>query len=160
MVLPYVPSMTEKFFTIIKNINVKLSFFSLNKLNKFIKVQKDILSKFSNKNVVYKIPCKDCDAYVGQKGRKLFTIFEQSLIAITRSNQRSQTTNLVSIMNLIQRISKFLIRKDFSINILQIQKFIYTCRRMEKQTRIACALLICFFIRYAKTILRFELVIG
>jgi len=100
-VLPYVPSISEKFFTIIKNINVKLFFFSLNKFNKFIKVQKDTLPKFSNKNVVYKIPCKDCDAYVGQKGRKLFTIFEQSLIAITRSNQRSQTTNLVSIMNLI-----------------------------------------------------------
>ena len=71
MVLPYVPSMSEKFFTIIKNINVKLSFFSLNKLNKFIKVQKDILSKFSNKNVVYKIPCDA--SYVAQTGRKLST---------------------------------------------------------------------------------------
>ncbi|KYN36141.1 hypothetical protein ALC56_09516 [Trachymyrmex septentrionalis] len=71
-ILSYVPPISEKFFMIIKNINVKLSFFSLNKLNKFIKVQKD--TKFSNKNVMYKIPCKDCDAaYVGQIGRKLFT---------------------------------------------------------------------------------------
>ena len=71
--------MSEKFFTINKNINVKLSFLSLNKLNKFIKVQKDTLPKFSNKNV-YKIPCKDCDAsYIGQTDRKLSTrIISQS----------------------------------------------------------------------------------
>ncbi|KYN14004.1 2-hydroxyacylsphingosine 1-beta-galactosyltransferase [Trachymyrmex cornetzi] len=56
------------------NPNLKPAFFSKNKLNKFIKVQKDVLPKNSNKNVVYKIECKKCDAtYVGQICRKLYT---------------------------------------------------------------------------------------
>jgi len=40
--------------------------FSLNKLERIIKTQKDRLSNYSKKNVVYKIFCNDCDAtYVG-----------------------------------------------------------------------------------------------
>jgi len=51
---------------------LKLAYHSLNKLNKFIKVQKDPLSNLQKKNVVYKICCNDCDAsYVGQTGRLL-----------------------------------------------------------------------------------------
>ena len=70
--LPYIDSTSEKFSLICKDTNIKLAFFSDNKLNRFIKVQKDALSKFDNKNVVYKICCKDCDAsYVGQTCRKL-----------------------------------------------------------------------------------------
>ncbi|XP_039311308.1 uncharacterized protein LOC120359073 [Solenopsis invicta] len=72
--LPYIPSISEKFKTITKKLNVKLSFLSLNKLSRFIKVQKDVLPKNRKKNVVYKIMCKNCDAsYVGQTGRKLKT---------------------------------------------------------------------------------------
>ncbi|KYN07135.1 hypothetical protein ALC62_01943, partial [Cyphomyrmex costatus] len=42
--------------------------------NRFIKVHKDGLSKEQKRNVVYKIKCKDCDAfYVGQTSRKLKT---------------------------------------------------------------------------------------
>jgi len=42
----------------------------MNKLSGFIKVQKDPLPKFSKMNVVYKISCKNCDAfYVGQTCR-------------------------------------------------------------------------------------------
>ncbi|KYN22199.1 hypothetical protein ALC57_05409, partial [Trachymyrmex cornetzi] len=88
-VLPYAPQMSDKFFSIAKKLDVKLSFFSTNKLNKFIKVQKDILPKFSNKNVVYKIFCKDCDAtYVGQTGRKLATRISEH-----RNHINSNTSN-------------------------------------------------------------------
>ena len=57
-----------------KNLNTRLAFFSLNKLGRIIRVQKDALPSNLKKNVVYKIVCKDCDAsYVGQTGRRLKT---------------------------------------------------------------------------------------
>jgi len=53
---------------------IKLTYVGLNKLSKFIRVQKDKLSILSRSNVVYKINCKDCNAsYVGQTKRLLKT---------------------------------------------------------------------------------------
>jgi len=52
----------EKFKNITKNLNIKLSFFSLIKLDEIIKVQKDSLEHNSKKNVVYKIGYKNCNA--------------------------------------------------------------------------------------------------
>jgi len=51
-----------------KNIlNIKLSFFGINKLSSIIRVQKDPLSPLSHSNVVYKLRCAQCDAsYMGQ----------------------------------------------------------------------------------------------
>ena len=72
--VPYVQGISEEFKRVVKDHNVNLSFFSLNKLNKFIKAQKDVLPTQSNKNVVYKISCRNCDAsYVGQTKRQLKT---------------------------------------------------------------------------------------
>jgi len=46
----------------------------LNKLGRIIKAQKDTLPTKCNKNVVYKLSCKNCDVtYVGQTKRKLNT---------------------------------------------------------------------------------------
>jgi len=43
-------------------------------LGRILEAQKDILSLGFNKNIVYKLSCKDCDAtYVGQTKRKLNT---------------------------------------------------------------------------------------
>jgi len=50
-------------------INTKLAFFSLNKLGRIIKAQKDPLPMKCNKNVVYKISCKNCDATMLNKQR-------------------------------------------------------------------------------------------
>jgi len=63
--------MSEQIRNMIKIQNVKLAFFSYNKLDGIIKSQKDVLPNYSKKkNVVYKICCKDCDAsYVGQTSR-------------------------------------------------------------------------------------------
>jgi len=47
--LPYIDSTSEKFSPICKDIDIKLAFFNDNKLNRFIKVQKDTLPKFDNK---------------------------------------------------------------------------------------------------------------
>ena len=51
---------------------MRVSFYSTNKLRKFIKVHKDPLPRDKKLNVVYKISCKSCDAsYVGQTCRQL-----------------------------------------------------------------------------------------
>jgi len=117
----------KNFFTIMKNINIKLPFFNLNKLNKFIKIQKNTLPKFSNKNVMYKISCKDaiCRMLVKQIGnypREYLSIVEYHN---SSNKNQSVTTELVLIMNLIGRMSKFLERKDFSINVWIQKCFIH-----------------------------------
>ncbi|KYN14005.1 hypothetical protein ALC57_13796 [Trachymyrmex cornetzi] len=71
-IIPYIRKMTDRFTEIAKNLSVKLAICSLNKLNCFIKAQKDCLTTFHKRNVIYKINCNDCDAsYVGQTKRTL-----------------------------------------------------------------------------------------
>ncbi|KYM95047.1 hypothetical protein ALC62_14318 [Cyphomyrmex costatus] len=71
---PFVAGVSCRLKRLLKNLNVNMAFFSLNKLNCCIKAQKDRLGRMSKKNVVYKIHCKDCDAtYVGQTKRTLNT---------------------------------------------------------------------------------------
>ena len=51
-----------------------ISYQSLNKLSRFIKLHKDSLLVSSKRNVVYKINCNSCDAsYAGHTGRQLHT---------------------------------------------------------------------------------------
>jgi len=55
-------------------LKTKLAFFSLQKLGRIIRAQKDFLPLGCVKNVIYKINCKDCEAtYIGQTKRKLST---------------------------------------------------------------------------------------
>jgi len=64
--ISYFPNISERFKNITKDLNVKLYFFSLNKLERIIKTQKDCLPNYSRKNVMYEISCNDCNAtYVG-----------------------------------------------------------------------------------------------
>jgi len=72
--IPFISKVTEKFKYITNIINKKLAYFSLQKLGWIVKAQKDRLKTVENKNVVYKLSCKSCDAsYVGQTKRKLGT---------------------------------------------------------------------------------------
>jgi len=49
-----------------------MAFFSLQKLGRIIRAQKDTLPISLNKSVVYKLNCKNCDvSYVGQIKRRL-----------------------------------------------------------------------------------------
>jgi len=50
----YIQKVTDKFKNIVNNIKAKLTFFSLNKLGRIIKAQKDTLAPGFNKNIVYK----------------------------------------------------------------------------------------------------------
>jgi hypothetical protein len=71
--IPYVPIISEKLLKTVKSFDVRPAFYNLNKLNQFIRTQKDILPNNKKKNV-YKITYKDCDAsYVGQTCRLLKT---------------------------------------------------------------------------------------
>ncbi|KYN35068.1 hypothetical protein ALC56_10601 [Trachymyrmex septentrionalis] len=73
LTVPFIPFHTEKFKRFRKN-DIRVSFRSLNKLNKYIKVHKDICPYTSKSNVVYMILCEDCDAsYVRQTSRRLKT---------------------------------------------------------------------------------------
>ena len=93
--VPFLPKITEGFRSITKNTNVKLSYFSLNELNKFIKVHKDRIPINCKTNVVYKINCSDCDAsYVGQTSRMLKTRLSEHRSQINRNcNNHSVVTN-------------------------------------------------------------------
>jgi len=72
--VPYLSKFATKFNEVIRDLNARLSFYSLNKLGGIVKAHKDILLKLSNKNVVYKLCCKNCDAsYVGQTLRQIKT---------------------------------------------------------------------------------------
>jgi len=83
----------EKFKSIIKNLNVKLSF-CINRLERIVETQKDFLPNYSKKNVVYKISCKDCDAnYVGQTKRKLNTKISEHRNQV---NRKSSDTSVIT----------------------------------------------------------------
>jgi len=70
----FISKVTEKFKNIANIIKTKLAFFSIQKLDRIIRTQKDFLPTGLNKNVVYKLSCKNCNvAYVGQTKRKLNT---------------------------------------------------------------------------------------
>ncbi|KYQ47791.1 hypothetical protein ALC60_13177, partial [Trachymyrmex zeteki] len=71
--VPFVRGITEK-FNRLRSDHMRVSFYSINKLREFIRVQKDPLPRNNRSNVVYKISCKNCDAsYVGQTCRQLKT---------------------------------------------------------------------------------------
>jgi len=72
LIVPFISSISEK-FTQFNSTEVKISFFSLDKLHEFIKAHKDTLSHDLN-NVIYKMFCKICDAfYVGQMDKQFKT---------------------------------------------------------------------------------------
>jgi len=84
--IPYVPSISESFKKIIGDLDVNLSFCSLNTLHRFIKAGKDTLTTASHGNIVYKIECNNCDAsYVGQTGRELRTRIDEHRNHIRRN---------------------------------------------------------------------------
>jgi len=72
--IPYIQKVTD-LKNIASSIKAKLAFFNFNKLGRIIKAQKDTLSPGFNKNIVYKLSCKNCDVtYVDiQMKRKLNT---------------------------------------------------------------------------------------
>jgi len=72
--IPYIPKIADKFKNIANIIKTKLAFFSVDRLGRWIRAQKDSLPRGFRKNIVYKLNCKNCDAtYIGQTKRRLNT---------------------------------------------------------------------------------------
>jgi len=91
--IPFIPKLTEKFKNITKNLKTKMAFFSLHKLGRMIKAQKDALPIGHNKNVVYKLNCKNCDvSYVGQTKRRLNTRTAEHQKDIKKTSNHSVIT--------------------------------------------------------------------
>jgi len=92
-VVPFIEKLTDKFKNIAKILKTKLAFYSLHKLNRIVKAQKDHLPIEMNKNVVYKLACKNCDvAYVGQTKRKLNTRISEHKKDIKKTSNHSVIT--------------------------------------------------------------------
>lgn len=88
--LPYVPSLSDRFLRVAGESGVRLAFYSINKLQSLIKGHKDRINYEDQKNVVYKINCSNCHvSYVGQTKRKLRT-----RIAEHRNDIRKNANNL------------------------------------------------------------------
>lgn len=65
---PYIEGLSEKVGNLIKNqaSNIKLAFYPLTKLENIYTKLKDSVPKLMTSNLVYQIPCKDCNlSYVG-----------------------------------------------------------------------------------------------
>jgi len=114
--IQYVSNFSERFRRVIVGTRLKLAYHSLNKLNKFIKVQKDPLSNLQKKNVVYKICCSDCDAfYVGQTGRLLKT-----RVAEHRNHSRRNAPSVSVIANVMHRSHEM---NWNNVEVLVVEKF-------------------------------------
>ncbi|KYN05738.1 hypothetical protein ALC62_03324 [Cyphomyrmex costatus] len=58
--IPFMSDIANKFKNAVQDLDVNLSFFSLNKLSCFIHTHKDHLPNMHKRNLVYKINCNDC----------------------------------------------------------------------------------------------------
>jgi len=73
-IIPYIKNFSSKFATSLSKHNYNIGYRCNNKLNTFIKTNKNPLPHFNKCNVVYEISCNDCNAtYVGQTKRQLST---------------------------------------------------------------------------------------
>ncbi|XP_072765776.1 uncharacterized protein [Anoplolepis gracilipes] len=86
--------LTDKIKNALKDVDIRLAYYSINKNNKFIKTHKDPIPSLMKINVVYKINYLNCDAsYVGQTGRKLnIRIKEHKTNIIKPNNNKSVIT--------------------------------------------------------------------
>jgi len=86
--IPFIPNISTKISMLFKNVPfLRMAYRGINKLNRFIKVQKNVLLQSSQSNVIYKIDCKDCDAsYVGQTSRCLKTRINEYVTSKLRAH--------------------------------------------------------------------------
>jgi len=124
-VVPYIRSISEKFKHIIKDLDTRISYYSLNKLGSIIKRHKDILPNTSKMNVVYKLNCVDCNAsYVGQTCRLLKTRIAEHRNHINRNT----TTQSVITEHRIGLSHEF---DWLNVDILDVERF-YTKRLISE----------------------------
>jgi len=85
--IPYVKSISESFLPIIKKYGLNIAYSVPNTLNKYIKRHKDKIDLKSQKEVVYKIDCLNCNSsYVGQTKRQFKTRLKEHISDINKKN--------------------------------------------------------------------------
>ena len=68
--LPYIPGTSETLRRIFSTHKIKCAFYSKDTLRKHLSKPKDVVPSDQRSNVVYKIPCEDCEAtYIGETKR-------------------------------------------------------------------------------------------
>jgi len=84
--IPFIKTIYNSINSIAKSLKLKIAFSIKNNLNNFIKVGKDKLEFFTHSEVVYLIPCRDCQAtYVGQTKRQLHTRIKDTKQTLTKT---------------------------------------------------------------------------
>ena len=74
MTLPYVAGTSERIARILRARDVAVSYRPVSKLRDLVSRPKDPIPPMARRNVVYRIPCSECDAvYIGETGRRLQT---------------------------------------------------------------------------------------
>ena len=85
--LPYVPGTSELLRRIFSTHNIKCSFHSPTTLRRFLSKPKDQVPIEEQNNVIYKIPCGDCQAvYIGETKRSFGTRYKEHFSAVKNGN--------------------------------------------------------------------------
>nr|CAI5830742.1 unnamed protein product [Callosobruchus analis] len=95
--IPYVKHLSEKIGKILSSDSVTIAFSNENTIGKrFFSSTKEKTPFELKSNVVYKIPCKDCNkCYIGQTGRYMNTRINEHRRDVCRANSISAPTALV-----------------------------------------------------------------
>ena len=81
--LPYIPGISEKLGWICNSYKIRAVYNSKETLGRSLRNVKPERPKESTKNIVYQIPCKDCDGcYIGESCRRLGKRIEEHKKAI------------------------------------------------------------------------------
>ena len=88
--LPYIQSLSEKIQTACMKIGVRTIFKSQGTLRQRLMKVKIKDPELKKKEVVYKIPCRDCDAaYIGETGRSLQKRIAEHKYAVKTNNRKN-----------------------------------------------------------------------
>jgi hypothetical protein len=86
--LPYIPGISEKLGRICSNYNIRAVYNSKETLGKSLRKVKPSRPRETEKNVVYQIPCKDCEgSYIGESCRCLAKRVEEHKKAVKTYDQ-------------------------------------------------------------------------
>ena len=81
--LPYIPGISEKLGRICSSYKIRAVYSSKETLGRSLRNVKPERPKESTKNIVYQIPCKDCDGcYIGESCRRLGIRIEEHKKAV------------------------------------------------------------------------------
>lgn len=88
--LPYIQGLSEKIQTACRKIGVRTVFKSRETLRQRLMKVKTRVPDVKKKEIVYKIPCRDCDAvYIGETGRSLQKRITEHKYAVKTNNRKN-----------------------------------------------------------------------